>query len=98
MGLFHPNALFPLLVAGYTAWSQIYEVGPLDEYPIEIKYANEGEMKLKRVQNGIKDTVEQITESATESKKSLDELDSKFGIYAAPQKAIEAVRSTYKYW
>lgn len=96
--LFHPNALFPLLVAGYTAWTQIYEVGPLNEYPIEIKYANEGEMKLKRVQNGIKDTVEQISESATETKKSLDELDSKFGIYAAPQKAIDAVRSTYKYW
>ena len=41
-----------------------YEVGPLAKYPIETKYANEGEMKLKR-QNGIKDAVDQITESTT---------------------------------
>jgi len=96
--LFHPNAMFPLLVAGYAAWSQIYEVGPLNEYPIEIKYANEGEMKLERVQNGIKSTMEKVAESTTQTKKTLDELDSKFGIYEAPTKAVEAVRSTYKYW
>ena len=96
--LFHPNALFPLLVAGYTAWSQIYEVGPLDEYPIEIKYANEGEMKLKRVQSGINDAMAQLNESSEQTKKTLDDLDSKFGIYEAPRKFSEAVRSTYKYW
>jgi hypothetical protein len=55
-------------------------------------------MKLKRLESGIKDTVEQITEATTKSKKTLDELDSKFGIYEAPKKAIDAVRSTYKYW
>lgn len=96
--LFHPNALFPLLVAGYTAWSQIYEVGPLDEYPIEIKYANEGEMKLKRVQSGISDAMAQMNESSEQTKKTLDDLDSKFGIYEAPRKFSESVRSTYKYW
>ena len=70
-----------------------YEVGPLAKYPIETKYANEGEMKLKR-QTGIKDAVDQITESTTESKKPLDESDSKFGIYEAPKKAAEAVQSS----
>lgn len=100
--LFHPNAVFPLLVAGYTAWSQIYEVGPLNEYPIEIKYTNEGEMKLKRVQNGIQDVVDQISEATAKSKAQMDELDAKFDIYAkadaAPKKFEEAVRGTYKYW
>jgi len=100
--LFHPNAVFPLLVAGYTAWSQIYEVGPLNEYPIEIKYTNEGEMKLKRVQKGIQDTMDQITEATTKSKSQMDELDEKFGIYekagTAPKKIEDALRSTYKYW
>lgn len=96
--LFHPNAVFPLLVAGYTAWSQIYEVGPLNEYPIEIKYTNEGEMKLNRVQAGIKDITDQVMDSSAKSKAQMDELDAKFDIYAAPKKIEEALRSTYKYW
>lgn len=96
--LFHPNAMFPLLVAGYTAWSQIYEVSDLNTYPIEIKYTNEGEMKLNRVQSGISNLAAQITESTTKSKQQMDDLDDKFDIYAAPKKFEEAVRSTYKYW
>ena len=96
--LFHPNLLFPALAPGYTAWSQIYEVGPLNEYPIEIKYTNEGEMKLKRAQNGIKEFTDKIAEATTKSKASLDALDEKFNIYEAPKKATEAVKSTYKYW
>lgn len=96
--LFHPNLLFPALALGYTAWSQIYEVGPLNEYPIEIKYTNEGEMKLKRAQNGIKEFTDSIAEATTKSKASLDALDEKFNIYEAPKKVSEKVRSTYKYW
>lgn len=99
--LFHPNALFPLLVAAYVGWSQIYEVGPLDQYPIEIKYTNEGEMKLKRLQRGIEDIGAQLGSSTTSSKESLDELD-QFGISeklaSVPKKVEEAIRSTYKYW
>jgi hypothetical protein len=100
--LFHPNAMFPLLVVGYAAWSQIYEIGPLNEYPIEIKYANEGEMKLKRFQNGMKDTFDQITEATSKSKSFLDDMDSKYGIYEGPKQKMseveDAIRSTYKYW
>ena len=96
--LFHPNALFPALCAGYVAWNQIYEVSPITEYPIEIKYANEGEMKLNRLKNGVQD----LTNSAAENKAKFDEIDAKYGIVekltAAPKKAIESARSTYKYW
>jgi len=96
--LFHPNALFPLLVAGYVGWSQIYEVSPLNEYPIQIQYANEGEMKLNRLQNGVQEIVDQVNESTATSKAQLDDLDEKFDIYAAPKKFEAAIRSTYKYW
>jgi hypothetical protein len=100
--LLHPNALFPALVLAYTAWSQIYEVGPLNEYPISIKYTNEGEMKLARVQKGIEDITSQVMEATTESKAQMDELDDQFDIYekigAAPKKIEAAIRSTYKYW
>jgi len=96
--LFHPNALFPALALGYTAWTQIYEVSDLTTYPIEVKYTNEGEMKLKRVQNGIAGLTNKLAESTADSKKSMDDLDSKFNIYAAPKKFEEALRSTYKYW
>lgn len=95
--LFHPNALFPLLVAGYVGWSQIYEVSPLNEYPIEIKYTNEGEMKYKRLTRGIEDIAEQISASSKKTKETLDVLDSKFDIYskldAGKQKVEEAIRS-----
>mmetsp|Transcript_30053 Transcript_30053/g.63860 ORF Transcript_30053/g.63860 Transcript_30053/m.63860 type:complete len:371 (+) Transcript_30053:196-1308(+) len=100
--LFHPNALFPLLVGGYLAWSQIYEVGPLNEYPIEIRYTNEGEMKLNRLKKGLEETMEQSSESSAKVKAVLDDLDSKYDIYekvgSAPKKLIDSVRSTYKYW
>jgi len=96
--LFHPNALFPALVLGYTAWSQIYEVSPLNEYPIEIKYTNEGEMKLARVKSGIQDLTSQVAASTADSKAQMDDLDDKFNIYAAPKKIEDAIRSTYKYW
>jgi len=100
--LFHPNLLFPFLVAGYVGWNQIYEVTPLDKYPIEVKYTNEGEMKLQRVQDGIKGAIAQVTDSTTAQKGQLDELDDKFNIYdkiaVAPKNFAKAVRSTYKYW
>lgn len=100
--LFHPNALFPLLVAGYVGVTQIYEVSPLDEYPIELRYTNEGEMKLKRMQRGIQDIAAKLGSSTASSKESLDKLDEQFDIYeklaAAPKKVEEALRSTYKYW
>mmetsp|Transcript_21885 Transcript_21885/g.46848 ORF Transcript_21885/g.46848 Transcript_21885/m.46848 type:complete len:374 (+) Transcript_21885:184-1305(+) len=100
--LFHPNALFPLLVAGYVGWTQIYEVGSLTEYPIEIKYTNEGEMKLNRLKSGIQATMSQVNSSTSASKSQLDELDDKFDIYeklaAGPKKIEDALRSTYKYW
>merc|ERR1712194_106515 len=96
MGLFHPNLLFPLLVAGYVGWNQIYEVTPLDKYPIEIQYTNEGEMKLKRLQNGVKGVLAQVPESTTTQKGKMDVLDDKFDIYsklaAAPKKFEKAVR------
>jgi len=103
--LFHPNLLFPLLVAGYVGWSQIYELTPLDEYPIGLKYTNEGEMKLERLQNGLQGAVDRVTASTTTQKERMDGLDDQFGIYekvaavaAAPKKIEEAIRSTYKYW
>lgn len=96
--LFHPNALFPALALGYTAWNQIYEVTPLNEYPIEIKYTNEGEMKLARVKSGIQDLTSQVAASTADSKAQMDDLDDKFNIYAAPKKIEDAIRSTYKYW
>merc|ERR1711966_511322 len=96
--LFHPNALFPALVLGATAWSQIYEVSPLNEYPIEIKYTNEGEMKLARVKSGIQDLTSKVAASTADSKAQMDDLDDKFNIYAAPKKFEDAIRSTYKYW
>lgn len=96
--LFHPNALFPALALGYTAWNQIYEVTPLNEYPIEIKYTNEGEMKLARVKSGIQDLTSKVAASTADSKAQMDDLDDKFNIYAAPKKIEDAIRSTYKYW
>eukprot|EP00571_Detonula_confervacea_P015586 CAMPEP_0172308314 /NCGR_PEP_ID=MMETSP1058-20130122/8943_1 /TAXON_ID=83371 /ORGANISM="Detonula confervacea, Strain CCMP 353" /LENGTH=368 /DNA_ID=CAMNT_0013020699 /DNA_START=72 /DNA_END=1178 /DNA_ORIENTATION=- len=96
--LFHPNALLPALVLGATAWSQIYEVTPLDQYPIEIKYTNEGEMKLISAQNSIKGVVDQVTDQGAKTKAQMDDLDDKFDIYAAPGKFASSVRSTYKYW
>jgi len=96
--LFHPNAMFPLLALGYTAWTQIYEVGPLTDYPIEVRYTNEGEMKLNRAKSGIQGIADKLSESTSKSKAQMDELDDKFDIYAAPGKFSEAVRSTYKYW
>jgi hypothetical protein len=97
--LFHPNLLFPLLVAGYAGWSQIYEVGPLNEYPIEIRYTNEGEMKLNRLQRGIQDVVDKVATSTQGAKAQLDVLDSKFGIYekvgSGGTNMMETVKSTY---
>jgi hypothetical protein len=100
--LFHPNALFPLLVAGYAAWSQVYEVSPLNEYPIGVQYTNEGEMKLERVKNGIQSIVDENAETVVKVTEVLDDLDAKYGIVeklvAAPKKIEASIRSTYKYW
>jgi len=100
--LFHPNLLFPFLVASYVGFTQIYEVSSLTEYPIELKYTNEGEMKLERLQAGIKGTVAKVTSSTSEQKAKLDKLDDQFDIYdklaTGPKKLEAAIRSTYKYW
>lgn len=79
--LFHPNLLFPLLAVGYVGWNQIYEVSPLNEYPIEVRYTNEGEMKYNRLKRGVQDVVEGLTSTTAVAKAKLDTLDSKFGIY-----------------
>ena len=96
---FHPNLLLPLLVAGYAGWSQIYEVGPLNEYPIDIRYTNEGEMKLNRLQRGAQDVRDGVTSSAQVAKAQLDNLDSKFGIYekvgTGGTNFVESVKSKY---
>ncbi len=96
---FHPNLLLPLLVAGYAGWSQIYEVGPLNEYPIDIRYTNEGEMKLNRLQRGAQDVLDSVTGSAQVAKAQLDNLDSKFGIYekvgTGGTNFVESVKSKY---
>jgi len=86
------------LTLGYTAWSQIYEVGPLNEYPIDIRYTNEGEMKLNRAKAGIKDFTDNIMDASANSKAKLDAIDKKIGLYEAPKKVIDAAKSTYKYW
>jgi hypothetical protein len=91
--LFHPNAVLPLLAAGYLAWSQVYEISPLTEYPIEVQYTNEGEMKLNRFKNGVNDIVNQNQETADKIAKTLKDLDDKFDIIdklAAIPKDIEA--------
>lgn len=95
---FHPNLVLPALTLGYTAWSQIYEVGPLNEYPIDIRYTNEGEMKLNRAKAGIKDFTDNIMDASANSKAKLDAIDKKIGLYEAPKKVIDAAKSTYKYW
>jgi hypothetical protein len=43
--------VFPLLVARYVGWNQIYKVVLLDKYPIKIKHKNEGYGKLKWLQS-----------------------------------------------
>mmetsp|Transcript_20785 Transcript_20785/g.33776 ORF Transcript_20785/g.33776 Transcript_20785/m.33776 type:complete len:370 (+) Transcript_20785:73-1182(+) len=96
--LFHPNALFPALALAYVGFTQIYEVSELDQYPIELRYTNEGEMKLERLKKGVSDIVDKVSTSTAEQKDSLDKLDEKFDIYAAPKKLETALRSTYKYW
>ena len=100
--LFHPNAVVPLLAAGYLAWSQVYEISPLNEYPIEVKYTNEGEMKLKRFQNGVQALVDDNKIATDKAAKVLKELDDKYDLLdklvAAPKKIEEKIRSTYKYW
>jgi light-harvesting complex II chlorophyll a/b binding protein 4 len=100
--LFHPNAVLPLLAAGYVAWSQVYEVSPLDQYPIEIQYTNEGEMKLKRFKNGVQGLIDENQDSADKAIKVLKDLDDKYDIVdklaAAPKIVEEKIRSTYKYW
>lgn len=100
--LFHPNLLFPFLVASYVGFTQIYEVSSLTEYPIELKYTNEGEMKLERLQAGVKGAVAKVTSSTGEQKAKLDKLDDQFDIYdklaTGPKKLEAAIRSTYKYW
>lgn len=100
--LFHPNAVVPLMAAGYLAWSQVYEISPLNEYPIEIKYTNEGEMKLKRFQNGVQALADDNKIVVEKSVKVLKELDDKYDLLdklvAAPKQIEEKIRSTYKYW
>eukprot|EP01083_Nonionella_stella_P176805 619582_1 len=100
--LFHPNLLVPALAAAYVGFTQIYEVTPLNEYPIEIKYTNEGEMKLERLRSGVKGVVDKVSSSTATQKENMDKLDDQFDIYdklaVAPKKIEEALRSTYKYW
>jgi len=95
---FHPNLLLPSLVLAYVGWSQIYEVSPLNEYPIRIQYTNEGEMKLERLQNAAQSASEKLSEKLEVVK----EKDAEYGIadkiLAAPAKVIDAAKSTYKYW
>lgn len=79
--LFHPNLLFPFLALGYVGWNQIFEISPMNEYPIEVRYTNEGEMKYNRLKRGVQDVVEGLTSSTAAAKAQLDSLDSKFGIY-----------------
>jgi len=52
---FHPNALLPALALGYFGWSQIYEVSPLNEYPIKIQYTKDGEEILNGLERNKKD-------------------------------------------
>merc|ERR1719223_568888 len=95
--LFHPNLLFPALVLGYTAWSQIYEVTPLDQYPIGIQYTSEGEMKLAEVKRRVSDTFDKVSGATAESKAKMDDLDDKFNIYetvgTGAKKFESAIRS-----
>lgn len=49
--LFHPNALVPILGAGYFAWNQLYEISDLTQYPIKIqksKLGNEIDETMER--------------------------------------------------
>ena len=86
--LFHPNLLFPLLALGYVGWNQIYELSPLSEYPIEVRYTNEGEMKYNRLKRGVQDVVDGLTSTTASGKSALDTLDSKFGLYDKVGKTI----------
>mmetsp|Transcript_22935 Transcript_22935/g.26148 ORF Transcript_22935/g.26148 Transcript_22935/m.26148 type:complete len:350 (-) Transcript_22935:180-1229(-) len=50
---FHPNALLPVVSIAYFAWSQIYEISDVREYPINIKYTKDGEDILRNVKRTI---------------------------------------------
>jgi len=67
---FHPNALLPALALGYFGWSQIYEISPLDQYPIKVQYTKDGEEML----NGLGRNKADIERDLKDIKAKLDEL------------------------
>lgn len=87
--LFHPNLMFPLLVAAYTGFTQIYEVSSLDQYPIELRYTSEGEMKLKRLQKGASEVFENPAAKAAFENASKNTGGSSSALSDAPQKLSE---------
>mmetsp|Transcript_15758 Transcript_15758/g.22212 ORF Transcript_15758/g.22212 Transcript_15758/m.22212 type:complete len:232 (-) Transcript_15758:182-877(-) len=59
---FHPNLTLPFLAVAYFAWSQIYEISDLREYPITIQYTKDGKEMLRgfeRSTEGIRKDLEQ---------------------------------------
>lgn len=56
---FHPNAIFPALIAGYVVFNQFYELEDSDMF-IRFKLSSEGEARMENLKRGMgkKSTVE----------------------------------------
>jgi len=65
--LFHPNALVPIAVVGYFAWSQIYQISDIRNAPTKIEYTKDGEDILRgieRTTNSAKKDIEPKMQAA----------------------------------
>jgi len=109
---FHPNLMLPLLVAGYTGFNQIYEVTPLDQSPVELRYTSEGEMKLQRLQKGASELfanagAQEVFENASkntggsssslsDAPQKLSELNEQFGIGEKLSKVPKKISDSLK--
>merc|ERR1719253_2356997 len=82
--LFHPNLLFPLLVAGYAGWSQIYEM--------KLQRLQSG------LQGAVDRVSASTTEQKAQMDELDDKFDIYEKVATAPKKIEAAIRSTYKYW
>lgn len=89
---FHPNWELPLLVVGYLAWSQIYQVSNLTEYPVQIEYTKDGEEKERRLRESSEALQADMAVAMEQAAKVAAQVDEKLensGVYASIEKAME---------
>jgi len=61
---FHPNLLLPALVAGYVAFTQIYEFESNDQYVLQIVKTSEGDARLENVKMSLRNMAAANAETA----------------------------------